>query len=200
MFCQVFKNTRRLWKMKQIVESSASGLTMEQSRYVNNEFERFLASCGIKHERTVPYTPEQNGVAERVNRTIFDKVRCMLNDSGLDNAYWAEAANTVIYLKNRFTTAAMEGATPEELWSGRKVDLSHLRIFGCIAYAHIPDECRTKLASKSKRYVFVGYSTVTKGYRLMDPRQPKRVFLSRDVVFLEEQSVFERCKEDAFVK
>jgi hypothetical protein len=159
------------------------------TEYVNSEFQDFLSACGIKHERTVPYTPEQNGVAERLNRTIVDKARTMLKDAGLGEAFWAEASNTAIYLKNCSPTKAIRGMTPQEAWSGRKVDLNHLRVFGCVAYSHVPDATRKKWDSKGRRLLFVGYSTVAKGYRLIDPKDPKRIVISRDVRFLENTFV-----------
>lgn len=71
------------------------------TEYINEQFQKLLSKCGIVHQKTAPYTPEQNGVAERLNRTIIDRVRCMLIDSGLDEKFWAEAAVTAAYLLNR---------------------------------------------------------------------------------------------------
>lgn len=71
------------------------------TEYCNKQFDSFTAANGILHQRTTPHTPEQNGVAERMNRTISEKVRCMLIDSGLEKSFWAEAASTAVYLINR---------------------------------------------------------------------------------------------------
>lgn len=92
---------------------------------------------------------------------------------------------TAIYLKNRSPTAAVPDGTPEELWSGRKVDFNHLRVFGCRAYALVPVQNRRKLDSKSREYIFVGYCENSKGYRLSDPCNPCKVILSRNVHFIE---------------
>ncbi|CAG9136577.1 unnamed protein product [Plutella xylostella] len=81
----------------------------------------FLKANGIKHQKTIPDSPQQNGVAERANRTIMEKVRCMLMDAGLGMKFWAEAVNTAVYLKNRSPTKAVLGATPEEKWSKKKI-------------------------------------------------------------------------------
>lgn len=156
--------------------------------YCNKAFNRFLRRHGIVHETTVPYNPEQNGVAERLNRTVIEKARSLLEDSGLGRRYWGEAVTTAIYLKNRSPTVAVSGATPEEIWTGAKVDVSDLRVFGCKAYAHIPKECRKKLDSKSQEYIMVGYCEHTKGYRLADPSEPGKVIKARSVIFIEDSS------------
>lgn len=148
--------------------------------YISNEFTRFLKDHGIIHERSCPETPTQNPVAERAMRSIVEKARTMLKEANLRDAYWAEAVLTAVYLKNRSPTKAVWNKVPEEAWSGKKVDLSHLRVFGCAAYNHVKK--RRKLDSKSKRYVFVGYSDL--GYRLINDATGE-VFISRDVVFFE---------------
>jgi hypothetical protein len=80
-------------------------------------------------------------VAERANRTIIEKAKSMLIESGLNTKYWAEAVNTAVYLENRSPTKALNETTPEQAWSGGdKVNLSHLRVFGSQAFAHIPKE------------------------------------------------------------
>lgn len=133
--------------------------------YVNKQFQIYLQEHGIEHQTTVPYSPQQNGVAERANRTIMESGRCMLQDAGLDRRFWAEALNTSIFIKNKSPSKAVRGTTPEEKWSGNKVNLSNLRIFGCAAYSMIPKEKRKKLDAKSKLYIFVGYCGESKGYR-----------------------------------
>ena len=96
-----------------------------------------LRRQGVIVEFTTPYTPEQNGVAERINRTLTTKVRAMLANAGLPIRLWGEAANTACYLHNR-TPRKYDGGqvmTPEERWTGRRPDLSYLRVFGSVAYA-----------------------------------------------------------------
>lgn len=87
--------------------------------YCSNQFNSFLSKCGIEHQTTIPYTPEQNGMAERYNRTIMERTRCLLFDSKLPKSFWAEAANTAVYLKNRSPTSDLE-VKPEEAWSKKK--------------------------------------------------------------------------------
>lgn len=157
--------------------------------FCNSKFQDYFSSQGIKHQTTVPETPSQNGVSERQNRIILDKVRSMLIDANLTESYWAEAANYAVYLKNRSPTRAVKGTTPEEKWSGKRVDLSHVRIFGCLAYNHIPKSKRNKLQPRSKRMIFVGVHEDTKAYRLIDPDNPKVVQKGLDVIF-DESSFF----------
>jgi len=109
----------------------------------------------------------------------------MLQEANLNQRSWGEAFMTAIYLKNRSPTKAVSATTPEELWSGSKVDLSHLRVFGSIAYAHVPKEKRTKMDEKAKKMLFVGYCEASKCYRLCDPRYPAIIEKSRDVKFVE---------------
>ena len=153
--------------------------------YVNGSMSTFLRENGIIHQTTVPYNPQQNGVAERVNRTIFEKARAMLFDAKLPKAYWAEAVNTAIYLKNHSPTQSLKNRIPEEIWTGKQVNLSHLRVFGCEAHVLIPKEKRTKLEPKTQTCKFVGYATESKGYRLINPNNPKAIIIARDVVFIE---------------
>ena len=152
--------------------------------YVSKEFESYLKSRGIFHEFTVPHSPEQNGVAERMNRTLVESARSMLSHAGLPKSFWAEAIATAAYIRNRMPTAAIrENKTPYEKWYGRKPDVSNLRVFGCMAYAHIPESQRKKLDKKSEKLRFVGYSIQSKGYRLFDENQ--KVIVRQDVVFNE---------------
>ena len=153
--------------------------------YLSTEFVEYLKTKGIRHELTVPNTPEQNGVSERMNRTLLESARSMLSHAGLQSHFWAEAVVTAAYVRNRSPTSALsENVTPYHKWYGRKPDLEHLRVFGCAAYAHVPDAQRQKLDKKAKKFRFVGYSIQSKGYRLFD-ECTKRVFVRKDVVFNE---------------
>jgi hypothetical protein len=91
----------------------------------------------------------------------------MIRAQGLDLEFWAEVVNTVVYIKNRCPTKALESKTLQEAWTSKKPDVSHLRVFGCKTFAHILDEKRSKLESKSMPCVFLGYCERTKTYRLM---------------------------------
>ena len=151
--------------------------------YFSKEFRSYLRSRGNHQELTVPHSPQQNGVAERMNRTLTESARSMMAHAKLSDKYWAEAVACAAYLRNRTPTSALQGSrTPLEVWSGRKPDISHLRVFGCVAYAHVPDSQRQKLNKKAVKLRFVGYSTQSKGYRLIDERTSV-IYTCRDVVF-----------------
>lgn len=127
----------------------------------------YLKKFGIQHQLTVAYTPEQNGVAERANRTICEKARSMLQDSNLPKRFWAEAVHHAVYLKkNRSPTIAVKNMTPEGKWSGRKCDLSTVKIFGCKAFMHIPKQKRRKWDPKSKELIHTGFCDDAKAYPL----------------------------------
>jgi hypothetical protein len=145
-----------------------------------------LKKCGIKHQTTVPYSPEQNGVAERLNRTLVEKARCMLMESGLSTDLWAEAIATANYLKNRSPTKVLKDKTPYEAWTGNKPDLSHLRVFGCKALINVASCRRQKWDPKAQEFIFVGYCEETKGYRVIHP-VTKKLNKARDVVFFENE-------------
>lgn len=154
--------------------------------YINTQLRDFLVKHGIKHQTTISHTPQQNGVAERTNRSICEKARAMMQDANCSKHFWAEASNTAVYLKNRSPHAAVLGKTPEEVWTGVKPDLSHLRIFGSRAMVHIPKVKRQKWDAKSEEHKMVGYCTESKGYRLLDKHN--NICKARDVIFLEDCS------------
>lgn len=155
--------------------------------FISNEFNNFFIKNGILRQ-FIPYTPEQNGVSERKNRTLIECARCMLHTSNLPKKIWADAVATACYIQNRIPSKAIVAlTTPLTLWCGKSTTLSHFKIFGCTAYAHIPDEHRQKLDIKTNKCIFVGYGEVqgNKGYLLYD--QYKRQYLvSRNVVFDED--------------
>ncbi|KAJ4754257.1 polyprotein [Rhynchospora pubera] len=150
--------------------------------YQSIEFQKFCEAEGIHHELTVPYTPEQNGVAERKNRTIVEMARSMLKTKGLPNLFWAEAVATAVYLLNLSPTKAVMNKTPFEAWFERKPAIGHLKVFGCIAYTLVNSQSRKKLDEKSEKCIFIGYCTQSKGYRLYNPNS-KKFIVSRNVLF-----------------
>lgn len=155
--------------------------------YVSKLFSDFCDKNGIIHQKTTPYTPQQNGVAERMNRTLLDRVRCMLLDSNLPRYFWAEALSTATRIVNFVPCKATGEKSPEYLWSNREPDLNTLKVFGCTAFAHIPSQKRKKLDDKGVECIFVGYSETSKAYRLYN-KGKKNIIVSRDVNFIENDS------------
>ncbi|CAL5443135.1 unnamed protein product [Camellia sinensis] len=177
-------------KFQNLVERQ-SGCLMKVLRsdrggeYNSNEFMKFCEDIGMQRQFTIGYTPQQNGVAERKNRTIEEMSKSMLHEKGLPKTFWGEAVCTTVYLMNRCPTKALKDTTPFEAWSGRKPSVNHLKVFGC--YAHVLKEVRHKHDENSKKCIFVGYSSKSKGYRLFSLDQ-KKVIICRDVLFDEKAS------------
>jgi hypothetical protein len=93
----------------------------------------------------------------------------MLNEKNLPNYFWVEVVSTVAYIMNRTPTTTVHGMTPKEKFTSKKPDVSHLKVFGYIAYVHVPDEKRSKLNPKVEKCIFIGYSLEQKGYRCFNP-------------------------------
>lgn len=156
------------------------------SEYCSKEFESFLKAKGIVHQLTVPYNPAQNSVSERMNRTLVKSARSMMSHGKTPVELWAEAINTAVYLRNRSPTTSLKDTTPYECLFKQKPDVVNLTVFGCEAFAQIPEKQRKKFDEKSRKAVFIGYPEGTKGYKLYDPSSRKFI-RSRDVVFVEEK-------------
>ncbi|KAK1591530.1 hypothetical protein Q3G72_009150 [Acer saccharum] len=150
--------------------------------YLSGEFQQYLIDNGIVSQFSAPGTPQQNGVAERRNRTLLDMVRSMLSYSTLPISFWGYALQTAIYILNDVPSKSVP-KTPRELWTGRKPSLQHLRIFGCPA--HVLKGKTEKMESRSKTCIFVGYPKETKGYYFYSPSDLK-VFVSTNAKFLEK--------------
>ena len=132
---------------------------------------------------TVRDTPDLNGVAERMNRTLCELGQAMLFHAGLSKGFWAEAINTAGFIRNRLITSTT-GETPYFRCFGKAADVSHLWVFGCTAYAHIPDEQCKKFDKKAEKLRFIGYAERQKAYRFWDQEKRKCV-VRKDVVFNE---------------
>lgn len=176
---EFFKRFRKM--VEKTTEKQIKAVRSDRGgEYTSTEFLNYCEAEGIRRFLRAPYSPQQNGVAERKNRTIVDMARSMLQSKSMPKEFWAEAVQCAVYVQNRCPHQKLNDKTPQEMWSGRKPTVSHLRIFGSIAYAHVPDQRRTKLEDKSKKYIFVGHDEKTKGYKLYNP-ESQRVIVSRDV-------------------
>ena len=161
-------------------------------KYESNEFDDFFREAG-KRELTMPYNPQQNGVAERKNRTICEAAKPMLSNLDLPLSLWAEVACTAVYIQNRSPHAILGEKTPEEVFTSKKPAVDHMRIFGTPVYIHVTKEKRAKLEPSEKKGIFVGYGESPKDYRIYVPGQ-RYIEVSRDVIFHEE-AVFHQTKE-----
>ena len=120
------------------------------TEYTDSRFMELCEQHGIKRHFTVRKTPQQNGVAERMNRTIAEKARCLRLNAKLAKNFWADAVSMACFLINRSPRVALDGKVAEEVWTGNAVDYSNLRVFGCPAYVHVSSEERSKLDAKSR--------------------------------------------------
>ncbi|KAA8490657.1 Retrovirus-related Pol polyprotein from transposon TNT 1-94 [Porphyridium purpureum] len=141
--------------------------------------QRHLQDSGITWENTSAYTPELNGMAERMNRTLLEKVRSLLFDSNLPLENWSNALLTANYLRNRISNN--RGKTPIEIAFRQRPDLSNLRIYGSRAFVHIPKQLRGKLETRSAIGCLVGYGNVHSVYRIL--LSDGTVVESRNVTF-----------------
>jgi len=157
--------------------------------FCNEEFNEFCKVHGISRHRTVRHTPQQNGVAERMNRTLLEKARCMLLQAKMSKVFWAEAVHTAAHIVNRSPASAIDFKTPNEVWSGEPSNYSYLRVFGCPAYYHVNEG---KLEPRAKKAIFVGYVDGVKGYKLWCLSLLKFI-VSRDVTF-DESSILDPRK------
>ena len=155
--------------------------------FANKAFEEYTSKEGVKWEPSAPYTPEQNGKAERLNYTLISSVRSILADMHLPKTLWDELIKTVAYLKNR--SPGINGITPYELGNHVRPDLSHLKVVGSRAWVHIPKEKRVKLDVRSWQGIFIGYEGKNQ-YRVYNPRTG-RVHITRDL-FVDEQHLYHR--------
>jgi hypothetical protein len=146
----------------------------------------------------VPYTPQQNGIAERTNRTITEKARAMLVASKLASSFWDEAVLTATYLINRSPTKALtNNKTPYEMWYHRKPSVKYLKVFGSTVYIHIKTS-KNKFDKKSNKGILVGYEP--NGYKVWKETEQKCI-IARDVVVDEAncEATSQKLKEREYV-
>lgn len=171
--------------------------------FTSNAFKEWTKSKGIKIEYTMPYTPQQNGKAERMNLTLMNRVRTKFAETQLPKHLWGVAIQASAYELNRCPTSALNGDVPARIWYGY-LDLKRLRVFGCRAWK-VAMPRQGKLEPRAKQMIFVGYHEG--GYKLWDP-QTKEMHISRDVIFDETQNkytainsntnLFEERKDDCY--
>ena len=153
---------------------------------INDKLKKLAADEGIIIEASAPYSPSQNGVAERFNRTLLEIARAMLIAGNLPTFLWDEAVAHAAYLRNRAPTRALNGKTPYEAWHDKRPNVSHLREFGCDVWVLDESKNRTKLDPKSKKMTFVGFMDGSKSIRYYD-QKTRSIKVSRNVAFNENQ-------------
>ena len=162
------------------------------TEYFNNSLSSFLKNNGIIHKSSCPYSPQQNGIAERKNRHIIETARSLLLDAKVPKFYWGDAILTATFLINRMPSKPLSYKTPLQVLhnhynSPYLENTLPLRVFGCTTYVHLHQT--TKLDPKAVRCLFIGYSAVQKGYKCYDPTT-KRIYITCDVTFHENIPFF----------
>ena len=178
---------KQLGKVIKVVRSDRGGEYYGKhgdAGQLKGPFSKYLEDFGIVAQFTMPGSPEQNGVAERRNRTLMEMVRSMISRTNLLGFLWGEALKTALYILNRVPTKAVP-LTPFELWTGRKPSLNHLKVWGCPAEVKLYNPTLSKLDSRTTRCYFVSYPEHSKGYRFYNPNGGTRIVESKTTKFLE---------------
>jgi hypothetical protein len=154
--------------------------------YMSTAFKNYLQERGIRRQSTTANTPQSNGVAERMNRSLLEKARSMMQAASVPRFLWAEAISTATYLLNRSPTHSSPNTTSEGTYTKHRPNLSNIRIFGSKTYVHIHKDHRDKLASTAIEGILLGIDSEKKAYRCYIPSQ-RQVIISRDVRIDESQ-------------
>ncbi|KAG7559386.1 Reverse transcriptase RNA-dependent DNA polymerase [Arabidopsis thaliana x Arabidopsis arenosa] len=157
--------------------------------YTSTKLKTHLEKCGILHQTSCPYNPQQNGVAERKNRHLMEVARAMLFEKHMPKRFWGDAVLTSCYLINRIPPRILNDQSPFQVLNNQSPNIDHLRVFGSVCFVFVPGDLRNKLEPKSTKCVFIGYSTTQKGYKCYDPVM-NRYYVSRDVKFMEDEAYF----------
>lgn len=179
---------RKIEQYFSLLKSVNSTVTVMRSdnglEFVNIDVGKLLEEHGTRHQRSVSYTPQQNGRAEREMRTIVEAARSMIHAKHLPIKFWAEAVNTAVYVLNCSGPSHVANKTPFELFYNKKPSIDHLRVFGSEVFVHVPKDKRRKWNKKAKKGIFIGYCDDTKGYRVWITEE-RKIEVSRDIVFRE---------------
>lgn len=133
--------------------------------FYNNEFNDYLSQHGIQQRLSAPYSPQQNDVAERMNRALVEMGRCLLKQAKMPPIFWAEAINTACYIRNRCISKALNGDTPHMIWKQKKPNLTYFKTFVCKAFT-LDKTVKGKFATRGRPCILVGYSQISNAYRL----------------------------------
>lgn len=152
--------------------------------YMSKEFDSFCSEHGIRREHTIRDTPQQNGVAERFNRTLAEAIIALLIEANLPPSMWIDAASSFVHVHNRSPTTSLSGSTPFEIWYRKKPSVSHLRAWGCLAFVHVQKDQRNSLESHTRKCIFIRYALDYKGWVFWDPEKRTEI-ISDSAVFFE---------------
>ena len=154
---------------------------------MSNEFATYLSEAGISHEPGPPHSPELNGVAERMNRTISNLIRCSLLGANLPKSFWADALRHVLFTLNAVPCKTPAGfCSPNSVLGKTPLDLKYLHPFGCMTWYKVPEANRKKLDVKGRAAILLSYLQDGNGYRVWDLERCV-VVKNRDVIFEDDK-------------
>ncbi|POS82168.1 hypothetical protein EPUL_005540, partial [Erysiphe pulchra] len=156
------------------------------SEYTNKRFKALLEKKGITHQLSPVYTKEPNGMVERVNRTLMDKVRCLLSNANLPNFLWGEACLTATYLYNRTPHSSLNFKTPYEVKNDQKPDISHIQTFGSICFYKNKGNNIKKLDDRALKGILIGFNE--RLYKVFDINSKECIWV-RDIHILENKFI-----------
>ena len=149
--------TYKAWAERQTGRKLKTIRTDRGGEFLSKEQKFYLQEHRIEHQTSMPYSPQQNGRAECFQQTIINKAESMWHAVGVSDGFWKHAVRTAVHVYNVTPISKAEFLTPKEMWSSSKPDISHLRIFRCVAYVHVLKGKRQKLDPKSREMIFVSY-------------------------------------------
>lgn len=164
------------------------------TEYMSHVMTQYLSNHGIMHQTSCVGTPQQNGIAERKNRDLLEKTRALMLQMNVPKRFWSQGVMAAAYLINRLPSRVLGFKSPIEVMKGRKVDISHLRVFGCICFVHVQPHHRDKLDPRAVKCIFLGYSSTQKGYKCYNP-QLRKMIVSKDVRFHETNPFYSKLLE-----
>ena len=184
-WCEVYFLKRKcgVFDAFKMYQASVEKHTGCKIKYLQSD--KYLRCQGIARRLTIPRTPQQNGVAERMNRTLMDMSRCLLLQSGMAASFWSEAVATACHIRNRCPTSSLNGRIPYNEWTGKNAKVDYLKVFGSKVLVLDKHPSKDKLAQRSVEGIFVGYPRENKGVRVWLPNM-RQIIVARDVKFLEE--------------
>ena len=176
--------TYKAWAERQLSTTLKCKQTDRGGEFMSKEQNAYLAENRIECQTSMPDSPQQNGRVERFQQTIVNGAEAMQHHAGLSNGFWIYAVKAKLHTYNVTPIIRTDYKTLKELWSSQKLNISHLRVFRCLAWVHILKKRRHKLQPKSRAMIFVGYEPGSKGYQFWDAAH-QRFKTSRDVTFEE---------------
>lgn len=174
----VFKVTGN--KVKVMRSDNASELT-------DSRVQTLCSNNNITHELSAPYVPQQNGLAERENRTLVELARSMMHDVNVPKTLWPEALDTAAYVLNLIPNKKQNNVSPFELWNKKKPSYDHLHKFGSLVYGRIHESLRKKWDSKARPFIFVGYTKTPNNYKVYCPKS-NCITIVRDTKFINDDN------------